>query len=358
MENPITNNQVPYKEEKKKKAMKRALLLVNCTILAIGNSGGPLLMRFYFLKGGKSIWLSSWLETGGWPFIMIPIIVSYFYRRSKEGPGAKLFSITPFLVLPCAVVGVLTGVDDYLYSYGVSLLPLSTSELIIASQLAFTAGFAYILVKQKFTAFTVNAVFLLSVGAVVLAFHTNSDRPAHVTTKEYWVGFFMVLGAAALYGFVLPLVELTYMKAKEVITYSLVMEMQMIMSFFATVFCTIGMLFNDDFKKIPGEAREYEYGQTTYYVMLVVTSIVWQLFFMGAIGAIFCSSSLLSGIIIATLLPVTECLAVVFYHEKFQIEKGLSLTLNLWGFLSYFYGELQESKKKQQQQTAEPELPH
>ncbi|KAK8714258.1 hypothetical protein V6N13_149451 [Hibiscus sabdariffa] len=55
------------------------------------------------------------------------------------------------------------------------------------------------------------------------------------------------------------------------------------------------------------------------------------MFFMGAVEVIFSASSLLSGIIIAALLPVTESLAVLFYHEKFQVEKGLALVLTLWG---------------------------
>lgn len=80
-------------------------------------------------------------------------------------------------------------------------------------------------------------------------------------------------------------------------------------------------------------------------MILAVNALLWQFFFLGAIGVIFCASSLLSGIIIATLLPVTESLAVLFFHEKFQAEKGLALTLSLWGFVSYFYGEIRQMKK-------------
>lgn len=61
---------------------------------------------------------------------------------------------------------------------------------------------------------------------------------------------------------------------------------------------------------------------------------------------VFCASSLLSGIIIAVLLPVTEVLAVVFYKEHFQAEKGIALVLSLWGFTSYFYGEYKVMKTK------------
>lgn len=345
MEISTTNDQQIDKDDKLGKTMKKALLLLNIAMLGLGNCGGPLVQRLYFVKGGKRVWISSWLQTAGWPFLIFPVLASYVYRRRKGGSATKLVSMKPALFLPCTVLGVLTGLDDYFAAYGVSRLPVSTSALIIATQLAFTAGFAFLLVKQKFTAFTINSVFLLSVGAVVLAFHSSTDRPAHESSRQYYAGFFMTLGASALYGFVLPSIELTYKKAKQRIDYSLVMEMQIVMSFFATAFCTIGMLVNHDFAAMPGEARNYELGEATYYVVLVASAILWQFFFLGAIGVIFCGSSLLSGVVIATLLPVTESLAVLFFHERFQVEKGVSLTLSLWGFISYFYGELQEVKK-------------
>ncbi|THG01664.1 hypothetical protein TEA_011741 [Camellia sinensis var. sinensis] len=55
--------------------MKKALLFMNCTLLALGNSGGPILLRLCFLKGEKRIWLSSFLETAGWPFVIFPILI-------------------------------------------------------------------------------------------------------------------------------------------------------------------------------------------------------------------------------------------------------------------------------------------
>ncbi|TXG52718.1 hypothetical protein EZV62_021887 [Acer yangbiense] len=344
-------------------AMKRALLLLNILLLSIGNCGGPLVMRLYFLHGGKRVWLSSWLQTAAWPVIIIPITIAYLHRRrgSTTQPSSsptKFFLMKPPLFIASAVVGILTGFDDYLYAYGVARLPVSTSSLVIASQLAFTAGFAFLLVKQKFTSFSVNAVFLLTIGASVLALHTNNDRPNGESNKEYVLGFLMTLAAAALYGLILPLVELTYKKGKQEISYALVMEYQMVMCLFATLICTVGMLVNNDFKVIGREAREFELGEGRYYVLAVGSALIFQCFFLGAVGVIFCASSLLSGIIITVLLPVTEVLAVIFYHEKFQAEKGVSLVLSLWGLISYFYGEIkQNKKKKKKKQTPETEMP-
>ncbi|CAK7355118.1 unnamed protein product [Dovyalis caffra] len=310
-----------------RKSLKKLLLILNGALLALGNCGGPLIQRLYFLKGGKSVWISSFLQTAGWPLVLFPLIVSYMFRRSKEGARAKLFYITPRLFLASAVLGVLTGLDDF-------FPPM-----------------------QKLTSFTINAILLLTIGAVILVLHASSDRPANESNKQYFLGFFMTLLTAALYGFVLPAVEMTYKKAKQTITYTLVMEMQMVMSFFATAFCSTGMLLHNDFQRIPEEASAFELGQEKYYVVIIFNAVLWQCFFMGATGVVFCGSSLLSGIIIATLLPVTESLAVLFYHEKFHAEKGISLVLSLWGFISYFYGELQQKKKnKKKKKTSELEL--
>lgn len=97
---------------------------------------------------------------------------------------------------------------------------------------------------------------------------------------------------------------------------------------------------------IPREARGCGLGEVQYYVVLVVNAIAWQCFFLGTIGVVFCASSLSSGIIIAVTIPVTGVLAVMIYKEKFQVEKGVSLALSLWGFVSYFYGEIKHPNNR------------
>ncbi|CAL0307818.1 unnamed protein product [Lupinus luteus] len=356
------------REENEDKRTKKTLLLLNSIFLAIGTSGGPLVMRLYFIHGGKRIWLSSFLETAGFPIILITIIISYFHRRYHHHSRHRhiitaqiikpnLISMKPPLFVASAIVGILTGLDGYLYAYGVSLLPVSTFSLIQATHLAFTAIFAFFLVKQKFTAYSVNSIVLLTVAAVVLALHSSEDRPSGESRKQYAIGFVMIMAAAALYGFVLPLVELAYKKCKQTITYYLVLEFQLVMCFFATLFCTIGMIINNDFKVIAREARDYKLGETKYYVVLVWSALMWQFFYLGAMGVIFSSSSLFSGIIIAVFLPVTQALAVIFYKENFQAEKGIALVLSLWGFVSYFYGEIKKARKKNKNASPETQLP-
>lgn len=122
-------------------SVRKALLMLSCTVLAIGNSGLPLITRLYFIHGGNRLWLSSFLLSAGWPFILVILIVTLYYRRATTGDStAKLFNMRPRLILASIVLGILTGVGNYLYAYGISKLPVSTSVLLVATQLAFTAG--------------------------------------------------------------------------------------------------------------------------------------------------------------------------------------------------------------------------
>ncbi|MFQ6639727.1 hypothetical protein Gotur_016302 [Gossypium turneri] len=241
--------QMEVKEPKRDgTTMRKALLVINCIILSIGNCGGPLIMRLYFIHGGNRIWFSSWLETAGCPIILFPIACAYMHRSRTADPTSenKLFYMERPLFLAAIVLGIITGLDNYFYSYGLARLPVSTSSLTIASQLAFTAGFAFL------------------------------DRPANEPNREYSTGFVMTLAASALYGFILPLMELTYKKAKQEISYALVMEIQLVMCLVATAFGTVGMLINNDFKVDGREAREFELGETKYYVVVISSAIIRQ----------------------------------------------------------------------------------
>ncbi|CAD5320277.1 unnamed protein product [Arabidopsis thaliana] len=317
------------------------------------------MMRLYFQNGGERIWFPSFLQTVGCPLIFFPLLLSFLRRRRclEEQETTPFFLMKPPLFIAAIVVGLLVGFDNYLYSYGLAYIPVSTASLIISAQLGFTALFAFFMVKQKFTPFTINAIVLLTGGAVVLALNSDSDKLANETHKEYVVGFIMTLGAALLYGFILPLVELSYKKSGQRITYTLALEFQMVLCFAATCVCLVGMLAAGDFKVIAGEARDFKLGESLYYVVIVFTAIIWQAFFVGAIGLIFCASSLVSGIMVSALLPVTVILAVICFQEKFQAGKGVALALSLWGSVSYFYGQVKSEEKTKAQDTQLSQLP-
>ncbi|KAG9457231.1 hypothetical protein H6P81_001739 [Aristolochia fimbriata] len=328
-------------EPSKKRRFKWFLLILNCLLTGMGTTGGPLLLRLYYLHGGQRQWATSWLQTAGFPLLLIPLSVLCIRDRARGVP----FMAEPKLLMYSAGIGLLVGLDNFMYSHGLSFLPVSTSALLFSTQLAFTAFFAFLIVKQRFSPYSVNAVVLMTLGAVLLGVRKSGDRPASVSSGEYLVGFLLTLGAALLLGFIFPSIEFAYSKATKTLTHSVVLQFQLGVTFFATVFCTVGMLVNGDFQAMGREARSFGLGEAKYYVVVVAAAVVFQMEFVGWLGVVFCASSFFAGVLGAVLLPITEIAAVIAFDEKFTPEKGMSLALCLWGFTSYFYGAYQSQKK-------------
>lgn len=110
---------------------KKVLQIINCIILAVGSYGGPLVMRLYFIKGGKRIWLSCWLQTVAWPINLIPLAISYFYRQKNNNDDnnnnntIKLILMTPQIFMAAIRIGILQGFSNNTYAYGVAKLPVT-----------------------------------------------------------------------------------------------------------------------------------------------------------------------------------------------------------------------------------------
>ncbi|WMV57188.1 hypothetical protein MTR67_050573 [Solanum verrucosum] len=238
-----------------------------------------------------------------------------------------------------AILGILLGICSYLYNFGMSYLPISISSLLGSTSLAFTAIFAYFMVKHKFTDYSVNMVVLMMLGSIILGVHMNRDRLIGESNQRYMLGFVMTLVGAALHGFVNAGVEYSHAKAGVVVTFDLVVQMQFLISMFSALFCIVTMIINKDFQAITREAEELGLGQKKYYMILALTAISLQAMMIGSLGMIFCSSALLFGIVNALLFPIQQIFAVIFLPESFNSDKWMALAMCLWGFASYFYGE-------------------
>ncbi|KAF7072933.1 hypothetical protein CFC21_078000 [Triticum aestivum] len=341
------------------------VVVVNFLLMAVGTVCGPLLFRAYFLHGGTRKWLTCLLQTAAWPLLLPPLCVSFFSRRRRQREesateAAPLSLMSGRLLAATVAIGLVIGIIDFLYAYGLAYLPVSTSSILVSTQLAFTAVFALVVVRHRFTAFSVNAVVLLVVGAAMLGLNGGGDRPAGVSRAQYYAGFAMTLGSAALYGLVLPLMELSQAqhaaRAGAAVTYTLVLEIQMVIGITATAFSAVGMLVNREFHEIPDEARRFDLGEAGYYFMLVSSATAFQCFFIGTIGAIFYGSALLAGVIMTLLISVTEVFAVIFFHEPFNGTKGVALAISIWGFISYFYGEIRTNEQQSNTSTDKEHL--
>uniref|UniRef100_A0A453QPC9 Uncharacterized protein n=1 Tax=Aegilops tauschii subsp. strangulata TaxID=200361 RepID=A0A453QPC9_AEGTS len=70
----------------------------------------------------------------------LPVAASYLSRRAHD-PSAPVVLTLPRILLAAVGLGLATGADDFLYAYGLSFVPVSTSAILISMQLAFTVFF-------------------------------------------------------------------------------------------------------------------------------------------------------------------------------------------------------------------------
>ncbi|KAK1303400.1 putative purine permease 11 [Acorus calamus] len=304
----------------------------NILSLLVGQTVATLLGRYYYSKGGNSIWLATIVQSLGYPILLIPLILSFKTKTSITRPPLQKLSLL------YASLGLLVGFDNLLYSYGLLYLPLSTYSLVCATQLAFNTVFSRFLNGQRFTHLVLNSVVLLSVSASLLGVRAGSEAGnARIPPGKYAIGFVCTLGASAAYSLLLSLTQLSFEKVMRGETYRVVLEMQVSTSAVASCVALVGLFASGEWRTLKGEMNDFEAGRAAYVAALVGTAVGWQVSAIGVVGLIFQVSSLFSNVISTLALPVVPVFAVIFFHDKMDGVKVMALLLALWGFASYMY---------------------
>ncbi|KAL0389877.1 UNVERIFIED_CONTAM: putative purine permease 4 [Sesamum calycinum] len=320
------------------------LLAINYAFLFLGSVSSTLIFKFYFIHKGSSRWVSTWVQSAGFPLLLLPVFLPYYLfkctrRRPFSGFSSKL------LLLSMAV-GVFLGVNNFSFSWGNSYLPVSTASLLLSSQLAFNLILSVIIVKQKITFMNLNCVILLTLSSVLLALSSSHDKPHGLTRGKYLVGFFSTLGAGFLFALYLPVMETIYRK---VYCYSMVVEMQLVMEMAATVFATVGMAADGGFSDMKVEsARVFDKGPVAYWCTIGGNLVLWQFCFMGTAGMVFLTTSLTGGICMTALMAMNVVGGVAVYGDELGGVKVVSTVLCVWGFCSYLYGMCMKNKNQKQ----------
>ena len=150
-------------------------------------------------------------------------------------------------------------------------------------------------------------------------------------------GFVCTVAASAGYGLMLSLTQLAFKKVIKKETFKAVMDMIIYQSIVSSSAILIGFFASGEWRSLKGEMDGFHLGKASYVMTLVWTAISWQLFSVGCVGLIFEVSSLFSNAISALGLPVVPVFAVVFFHDKMDGIKIVSMILAVWGFVSYGY---------------------
>ncbi|XP_071718493.1 probable purine permease 11 isoform X2 [Rutidosis leptorrhynchoides] len=324
------------------------LVAANIFLLLFGQIVAVLLGRFYYDQGGNSKWMATLVQTIGFPILFIP----YFLFPSSKKSSATIntsFSLSVIFSIYIILGAVIAG-DNMLYSVGLLYLSASTYSLICATQLAFNAVFSYFINSQKFTVLIFNSVVVLSLSASLLSVNDDSDKPSGVTNAQYVLGFVVTLIASAFYALLLSVTQLCFQKVIKKETFSVVLELSIYTSFFATCFSIFGLFASGEWRTLGGELNGFGKGSLAYVMTFVGTAVACQVCSVGVVGLIFLVSSLFSNVISTLSLSLTPLAAVIVLHAKMNGVKIIAMLMGLWGFCTYIYQNYlddDDAKKKQ-----------
>lgn len=314
------------------------LLVLSSGAMLVAFPASSLLSRVYFADGGTSKWIISWVAVAGWPLTALILFLTYLFRKTLPTP------LTFKLILSYLLLGFLSAADNLMYAYAYAYLPASTASLLASSSLVFSALFGYIIVKNQLNASMLNALVIITAAMTIIALDSDSDRYSYVSNKQYIMGFVWDILGSALHGLIFALSELVFVKLLGRRSFHVVLEQQVMVSFFAFVFTTIGVTVNRDFHGMVSEAKTFKGGKASYYQVLIWGAITFQLGVLGGTGVLYLSSTVMAGVLNAVRVPLTSIAAVILLHDPMSGFKILSLIITFWGFGSYIYGSSSVSK--------------
>ncbi|MCO5612450.1 hypothetical protein L7F22_066717 [Adiantum nelumboides] len=141
------------------------------------------------------------------------------------------------LAIVYLVMGCLSSVDNVLYSWGISYLPVSTNSLLSSTQLVFTAIFT----APK------DDVLYLQLHHHHHHRHHPPGRwlrlrpPPSTTPLQYIVGFIVTIAAFACFALLLPLIKLVFTKLVGKANFARVLEVEIGISVVSSIISVIGM---------------------------------------------------------------------------------------------------------------------
>ncbi|GFP94902.1 probable purine permease 9 [Phtheirospermum japonicum] len=320
-------------------------MIIYTLFVLLGQSSATLLGRLYYNEGGNTVLLAALLETIGFP-ILIPFAL-YFSSSHQSNNNNKTTTNDCDNDTVYTFLGLFQAGSGVLYAIGLQNLPVSTFSLLNTTQLGFSAFFSFFLNEEKFTFLILNALVLVTISSTLLIYDTGNIS-GNSESQHFLVGFLCTFTASALYSLTLSMTQVIFQKLLKKETFCTVLNMVIYQSLIASIVVMVALFVSGEWWGLRREMESFEMGKLLYVVVVVMIAVGWQVYSIGAVGLIFEVSSLFSNVISTVGLPVVPILAAVFFHEKMDVNKAMSMFLGVWGFVNYVYQNYLAGKRDYQ----------
>lgn len=296
----------------------------------IGEVVTSLLVKTYFTKGGKSIWLVSLVQNAGFP-ILLPFLYTVSLKNHSQIEVIKGNQEPHICIifLVYAVLGVLLGGVSVFNSIGLKYLQVSTHSLTSTTRLGFSIIFSLFHNAHKFTPVIVNSLVLVTAASVILVVHNNES--GETSSGKFLLGFFSTIGGSLMYS----LTEFSYRKIIKGREFIDIIEMSIYQTLVASIVILLGFFISGDWKNLSMEMEKYQLGKLVIILSFIAMSC--QLNVVASIGLVFKVNPLMSNVFNNLGAPITPIFAVVFLHDKIKGLKLVVMFLAFWGFGSQIY---------------------
>ncbi|ESQ29641.1 hypothetical protein EUTSA_v10023510mg [Eutrema salsugineum] len=331
-------------------------------LVFLGDSLVMLLLNFFYVQDNredsnqdlqyKGTWTQALIQNAAFP-ILIPLF--FIFPLPKSNPETNNIRFLSFrLLFLYFALGVLVAAHSKLFALGKLYANFGIFTLISATQLIFTAIFTAIINRFKFNRWIIISIILTLIIYVFGSpeFVGQPDENEEFYSIQAWLTF----SASVAFSLSLCLFQLGFEKLmvktkrygnKKV--FRMVLEMQICVSFVASVICLIGLFASGEFKELKGESERFKKGKTYYVLSLVGLALSWQVWAVGLIGLVLYVSGVFGDVVHMCTSPLVALVVVSafnFMDDDFSwlrigalIGTGLALG-------SYFYSLHKKNKKE------------
>jgi len=129
----------------------------------------------------------------------------------------------------------------------------------------------------------------------------------------------------------------------------MVIEMQICVSFVATVVCLVGLFASGENKELQGDSHRFKKGETYYVLSLIGLALSWQVWAVGLMGLVLYVSGVFGDVVHMCTSPLVALFVVLafdFMDDEFSWPRIGTLIATVVALGSYFYTLHKRNKKK------------